>query len=379
VTRGRASALDVVVIGLGVMGSAIARETARRGMRVLALDRYAPPHAFGSSHGETRIIREAYFEHPSYVPLVQRAYDLWRELEAASDAKLLLETGGLMIGRPDSELVAGARRSAEQHGLRYEMLAAAEVRNRFPALHPEPEMVAVWEPHAGILDPEACIAALLAQARSHGAELRFDEPVEAWRIDGEGVCVQTARGEYRASQLVVAAGAWTGSLLPELQSQLRVERQVLYWFGADRNTSQFAAQHCPVHLWQYDGRRFFYGFPDLGNGVKVAFHHGGAPVTAETVEREVAPAEVEAMRRALQRFMPDADGPLRRALACLYTNTRDEHFLIDRHPACPQVVVASPCSGHGFKFGPTIGEVVADLLEGRAPRLDAELFRWRTA
>ena len=190
---------DVIVVGLGAMGSATAYQLARRGMRVLGLDRFTPPHAFGSSHGETRIIREAYFEHPVYVPMVQRAYELWRDLEKESDTTLLRETGGVMIGRPDSELVKGARHSAELHGLRHEMLTASEVRKRFPALHPENDMVAVWEPRAGVLFPEACITAHLAQAQRYGAELHYEEPMLRWEPEVEVFRMFTARGEYRAA------------------------------------------------------------------------------------------------------------------------------------------------------------------------------------
>lgn len=369
--------LDVIVLGLGVAGGAAARELARRGLQVLGLDRYAPPHTLGSSHGESRIIREAYFEHPAYVPMVRRAYALWRELEVATGTTLLRESGGLMIGRPDSDLVRGARQSADQHELPYEMLAASEVARRFPALRPEPGMVAVFEPRAGVLKPEACITAMLAEARSHGAQLRFDEPVETWHVDAGVASVRTKRGEYRARRLVVAAGSWLGTLVPELSSALRVERQAVFWFGCARNEASFAADRCTIHLWQYDGRRFFYGFPDLGDGVKLAFHHAGATTSADAVVRNVDAAETLSVREAIRRFVPDADGPLQKALVCLYTNTRDEHFLIDRHPRHPQVVVASACSGHGFKFGPVIGEIVADLVEDLPPRFDIELFRWR--
>jgi sarcosine oxidase len=369
--------LDVIVVGLGVAGSAIACEVARRGLRVAALDRYSPPHANGSSHGESRIIREAYFEHPAYVPMVQRAYDLWRELEAASGERFLVTTGGLMIGAPDSALVAGARRSADEHGLRYAMLTASEVQDRFPALAPETGMVGVWEPRAGILDPERCIDALLSRARTHGAALHFDESARAWRADRDGVHVQTTRAGYRARKLVIAAGPWVGSLVPELQSNLRIERQVVFWFDPSADAAAFAPSRCPIHIWQYDGGRFFYGFPDLGNGIKLGFHHEGATTTAETVSRDVEPGEEERVRAVARRFTPHADGPLRRAAVCLYTNTRDEHFLIDRHPAHAQVLVASACSGHGFKFGPVIGEMVADMVEDRPLEFDAGLFRWR--
>jgi sarcosine oxidase len=368
---------DVIVAGLGAMGSAAAFHLARRGVRVLGLDRFAPPHAFGSSHGATRIIREAYFEHPIYVPMVQRSYVLWRELEERSGTPLLQETGGLMIGRPDSALVQGAIRSAETHGLKHALLSAKEVHRRFPALRPERDMVAVWEPRAGMLFPDACISTHLALARRHGAVLRLSEPVLNWQADGDGVSVSSARGEHRARQLIVTAGAWVGSMLPGLDLPFSIERQVLHWFDVVGARDPFTAERCPIHLWQFDGGRFFYGFPDLGSGVKAGFHHGGEITTVETVWREVAAAEVEAVRGVMRRFVPGADGPLRASAVCLYTNTPDEHFWIDRHPAHPQVLVASPCSGHGFKFAPAIGEVLADLATGEPPRFDLTPFSLR--
>jgi len=368
---------DVLIAGLGAMGSAAASELARRGVRVLGLDRFTPPHSLGSSHGETRIIREAYFEHPVYVPMVQRSYELWRDLERASGARLLLETGGLMIGRPDSALVEGARRSAELHELQHQMLTAAQVCARFPALRPEKDMVAVWEPRAGVLFPEACIGAYLTQARRHGAQLRFEEPVRHWEADGDHVLVHTAHAQYRARQLIVTAGAWVGSLLPGLELPFRVERQVLHWFDPLSDAGSFAPERCPVHLWQFDGGRFFYGFPDLGTGVKAAFHHDGEATTADGVRREVAGQEVDAVRAALRRFVPGADGPLRASVVCLYTNTPDEHFWIDRHPTQAHVWVASPCSGHGFKFVPVVAEILADLVQEKSQRFDLGLFRWR--
>lgn len=367
---------DVVIAGLGAMGSAATFHLARRGVRVLGLDRFQPPHELGSSHGQTRIIREAYFEDPIYVPMLQRAYELWAELAEASGRPLLRLTGGLMIGLPDSVIVAGARRSAEQHGLPHEVLTAEEVRRRFPALRPAGEMVAVLEPRAGILHPHDCIAAHLELARRHGAELRFDDPVLRWTPDGEGVRVETARGVCVARRLVVTAGAWVQQLLPGLSLPFQVERQVLHWFEA-LNPADFTPDRCPVHLWQFDGHHFFYGFPDQGDGVKVAFHHDGETTTAETVRREVAEAEVEAMRRVLRRFIPGANGALRSSVVCVYTNTPDEHFWIDRHPAHPQVMVGSPCSGHGFKFSAVVGEMLADLAQDAAPRFDLRLFRWR--
>ena len=359
------------------MGSAAAFHLARRGRRVLGIDRFAPPHTMGSSHGKTRIIREAYFEDPAYVPLVQRAYRLWEELERMAGARLLLKTGGLMIGGPDSTLIAGARRSAETHHLEHEVLSAAEVSRRFPAIRPEPEMVAVHEPRAGILFPEPCIAAHLTLAARHGAAIQTDERVTSWRADGHGVSVTTSRATYRAERLIVSAGAWAAELLADLDPPLSVERQVVFWFDPVRARAHLSGTNCPVHLWQFDDRQFVYGFPDLGEGVKMARHHRGITGTAETLSRDIAPAEVEDMRQILRRFLPDASGPLRSTAVCLYTNTPDEHFWIDRHPAHDNVLVASPCSGHGFKFASVVGEILADLACDAVPSLDLALFRNR--
>jgi sarcosine oxidase len=370
---------ESIVVGLGAMGSAVAYHLARRGRTVLGFDRFRPPHTQGSSHGETRIIREAYFEHPVYVPMVQRAYELWGELEQRSGAVLYRQTGGLMIGAAESELVTGALQSAREHGIAHELISAAEIRERFPALNPADNMEAVLEARAGILFPERCIAAHLEFAREEGADLRFDEPVLSWESQESRVRVFTHHGEYRARDLIATAGAWVSGLFPELALPFAIERQTLYWFKAQRSRDLFDPKRCPIHLWQFDGRHFFYGFPDLGEGVKVARHHDGRTIAPDAVDREISAAEIEDIRSLVRRFVPGADGPLRKSAVCLYTNTPDEHFWIDRHPAHAQVLIVSPCSGHGFKFASVIGEIVGDLLiEGR-PRFDLSLFRARFA
>ena len=370
------SRFDVIIIGLGAMGSATAYHLAKRGKKILGLDRFAPPHGFGSSHGQTRIIREAYFEHPLYVPLIQRAYELWAELEKQTGRSLLRQTGGLMIGRPESAVVSGAKRSAEEHRLRHEILAADEVRRRFPALQPTEEMIAVWEPRAGILFPETCIEAHLRLARKHDAELRTNETVLRWQPDGDGVHVFTANGEYQAGQLVLTAGGWIQELLPDLKLPFSVERQIQFWFEP-KNPAWFQPDRCPIHIWEHEPGRYFYGFPNLGEGVKVAGHHEGEIVNPDSINREVAPNEIESMRALVRKFLPGADGPLRTAVVCMYTNTPDHHFFIAPHPAHPQVLIASPCSGHGFKFSSVIGEVLADLLAGGRCGFDLGLFRHR--
>ncbi len=369
-------AYDVIVVGLGAMGSAAAAEAAGRGARVLGLDRYAPPHALGSSHGRSRIIREAYFEHPLYVPLVQRAYALWERLEERTGARLLVRTGGLMVGPPDGELVAGALRSAETHGLAHEVLTADEVRRRVPGFRPPDDSVAVLEPRAGLLFPERAIAAQLGLAGSAGADLRLGEPVVSWTADGDVVEVRTAGGRYAAARLILAAGAWLGGLVPELALPLEIERAVLAWFGPSVPTPLYAPERFPIFLHELSPGRVWYGFPDTGHGVKVAAHHHGEAVSRpEALRREVKPAEVAPLGDLVRAYLPAAAGPCTETAACMYTNTPDSHFLIDAHPAHPAVLVASPCSGHGFKFSPAIGEILADLALTGTTAFDLTPFR----
>ena len=357
------------------MGSAAVYHLAKAGKRVLGLDRFQPPHSFGSSHGQTRIIREAYFEHPLYVPLVQRAYQLWADLECKTGRQLFLQTGGLMIGPLDGVLVSGARRSAQEHRLAHQFLSASELRQRFPGFRPADGMVAVWEPRAGILFPELAVRTHLELAAQHGAALQLNELVLRWEPDGDGVRVFTKLNAYHSRSLLLSAGPWINSLLPDLNLPLSVERQVLCWFQPRSNPERFEPQRCPVYLWQYGPDSFFYGFPDLGHGVKAAVHHQGQFTEPDLVDREVAQGETEAVRDVLARFLPDAAGRLKSAAVCMYTNTPDEHFILGHHPLHRQVIIASPCSGHGFKFSPVIGEVAAGLIDGKPPRFDLSLFR----
>lgn len=365
---------DVIVVGLGAMGSAASRALARRGLSVLGLDAHRPPHTQGSSHGLARIIREAYFEHPSYVPLVQRAYLLWEELERESGARLFLRTGGIMIGPEDGTLVAGALRSANEHGLPYERLSAGAIRRRFPVFEPDPEMIGVWEPRAGVLFPEDAIAAFLAAATRAGATLHTHEPVQSWRADAAGCEVATALGTYRADRLVLAAGAWMSRLVPNLAPRLSVERVAQFWFDPAANREAFHATRCPISIWEYGPERWFYSFPLLGPGVKIALHHQGALVGVDAVDRVVAAGEALPLRELMSRYMPAANGPLTHTAACTYTNTPDGDFLIDRDPEHERVLYVSACSGHGFKFAPVIGEIVSDLVVEGWTRHDLSRF-----
>lgn len=369
---------DVIVTGLGAMGSAAVREIARRGLRVLGLDRYDPPHARGSTHGRTRIIREAYFEHPAYVPLVQRAGELWERLGREIGHEVFVRTGGLMIGPEQGTLVAGARASAEQHGLPYELLTPRDVRSRFPALVPESGMVALYEPRAGVLFPEACVRALLSCAANDGAELTMNEAMLSWRVEGGAVRVATPLGEHVAERLVLTLGPW----LPEHRNgasiPLAVERQLQHWFAPSQNGEWCHPDRMPIALWQLtDSDRVFYTLPDFGDGVKVAIHHEGEFTDPDRVQRTVSAEEDARVQELVARFLPMAAGPVRERAVCLYTNTPDGHFLIDRHPVHPEVLIVSACSGHGFKFASVIGESVAQLVAGETPALDLSLFRNR--
>ena len=363
---------DVAVVGLGAMGSQTVLELASRGRRVLGLDRYRPPHTLGSTHGRTRIIREAYFEEPLYVPIVQRAYELWRRLEERSGTHVLTVTGGLMLGAPNSEVVAGARASAVEHGLPYEELSAREVRERFPAYAVPDEHVAVFEPRAGFLEPEAAVGATLALAAEAGADVRFDEPV----LELDGNVLRTEGGTYTAERIVVSAGPWLPDLLPALAGTFTAARQPLLWL-APREPELFGPDRFPIFVWEWEPGWAFYGFPDVGDGFKVAVHHHGEATTPDAVERGLRAEDEDTIRDLVRRFFPAGDGALREVAVCLYTNTPDEHFVIDHLPDNERLIVASPCSGHGFKFAPAIGEVLADMATGEQPRFDLTPFSLR--
>ncbi|MBX3276477.1 MAG: N-methyl-L-tryptophan oxidase [Acidobacteria bacterium] len=367
--------VDVIIIGLGAMGSAAAYHLARRGQRVLGIDRFAPPHAFGSSHGGSRIIRTAYFEDPCYVPLARRAFDLWLELEAASDDRLFERTGCINIGAEDSAVVAGALTSALQHDIAHEMLDAAELRRRFPVFNIDDETVALLEPGAGVLFPERCIDAHLKGAQAAGAECVFNDTVTAWEPDSDGVCVKTAKSEYRAGRLIVAAGAWTGNVIQNLP--LRVERQVVCWFSPDDPADRFAPSRLPAWVWEHDPGHFIYGFPDFGEGAKFARHHDGKFVDPDAVDRDAAPEEIDDFARLARAYVRGLAARPHASSVCLYSNTPDFHFLIDEHPHYPQVIVASPCSGHGFKFASAIGESLAAWIVDGAPVIDMGAFRFQ--
>jgi sarcosine oxidase len=374
---------DVIVVGLGGMGSAAAYRLAARGRRVLGLDRFGPVHTHGSSHGGSRIIRQSYFEDPAYVPLLMRSYELWAELERDSHREIITLTGGLYLGRPDSLTVAGSLRSSEQWELPHEVLDATEIRNRFPTFTPRDDEVALFEAQAGFVRPETTVGAHLQLAQRHGAELRYHTAVLRWRATpGGGAQVETSDAVHTADRLVICPGAWAPTLLGDLQIPLTVERQVMYWFQPDSGIGPFLPERHPIYIHEDAAATQVYGFPAIDGpdgGAKVAFFRRGQVCTPESIDRQVHPQEVQDMRTHLMAVLPSLPGRLVRAATCMYTNTPDQHFVIGTHPEHAQVSVAAGFSGHGFKFVPVVGEVLADLATTGSTSQPIGLFDPRRA
>jgi sarcosine oxidase len=359
------------------MGSACAYALSQRGERVIAFDSLRPPHTQGSTHGETRVIREAYFEAPAYVPLVQRAYQLWHELERRTGRTLFIPTGGLMLGRADSTVVSGALASATTFSLRHEVLSAADITRRYPVFRVSDDFVGVFEHRAGVLFPELCVDTYLTLASEHGAALLFDEGVRSWHAGDGIVRLDTAHGCYHASQVVFSSGAWVGSLI-DLQVAVQVERNVMHWFTPRVDGSRFGVGELPVFVIEDRAGPLFYGLPEVptaGRGVKFAIHHSGDVTTPHDVQRAVSQEEIAGICSSAGRYLPDLENGWLRSATCLYTNTQDGHFVIDRHPSVAQAWIVSPCSGHGFKFASVIGEVVADLVTTGDTPFDIRPFR----
>ena len=403
---------DVIVIGMGAHGSAALWHLSRRSLgdggdlrtgarlRIAGIDRFNPPHKHGSSHGQTRIIRQAYHENPLYVPLVKAAYPLWAELSGLAGKPLFQKTGGLFLGAKDSIVVSGAKLSAETHGIPFDYLDASAIHKRFPVFRPDPDTVGVFEHDAGILFPEDAITASLKIAAANGATLLTDEQVTKITPLQSGIEITTTRTIYRTEKLIVAAGAWLNTLLPELRLPLTINRQVLFWFGdasaanhaSTENHASTASRanaanrasgpahtvpahavpghhtgpaQMPIFIWENAKGKMFYGFPDLGKGIKIAWHHGGREIDPDQLSQQVTPEEIEEIQKTAAENLT-IDPVFRNSCVCMYTNTPDEDFIIDLHPQHPDIVIASPCSGHGFKFSAIIGRLLADLaLKGR--------------
>ncbi len=371
---------DVAVVGLGAMGSAAAWHLARRGQRVIGFDRFRPPHMFGSTHGDTRGIREAYYEGPSYVPFVRRAYELWDELAELVGKPLFRQTGSLTLGTADSLQINGVMTSARAHDIPVDYMDADELKQRYPAILATDDLVGILEHRGGMIDIDTALNGQLDQAAEHGADLHFDEPVARWLptdMDdlGSPIEIQTERGTYEADRMVVTAGAWNPGLVGKLNLPLRVTRQVMFWFEPRANPEAFELGALPFWMWERGPQDFAYGFPNVGKGFKLGHHQPLNEVDPTGYDRTLTAEDEANVRQWLERTFPDVGGKLLRAETCLYTNTPDAHFLIDIHPKRSNIVLASACSGHGFKFSPAIGEALADLSMHGQTEHDLELFR----
>jgi sarcosine oxidase len=368
---------DVIVLGLGAMGSAAALHLAERGKRVLGIEQFTAAHDLGSSHGGSRMIRQAYFESPDYIPLVLRAYELWRRLERDSGTHLLHITGGLNIGSSDGELVTRTIAAAAKHAIPFEVLEGSAISGRFPVFAPQVGDAAVYEPNAGYLFPEECIRAHLALASRAGAELLFEEAVLSWSAAGDGVEVRTSKGTYSAGHLAITAGPWANQAMHGA-FPLRVTRQVMAWIQPTTGVDSFLPERFPVFLCEDpDGGFPAYGFPAMdgrAGGIKAAIHGSDIVCTPENVDRSIHESDLCRIIAKLKVRMPALDGEVVRAKTCMYTMSPDEHFVIGAHPQFSSCTVACGFSGHGFKFASVVGEILADLATKGSTSHPIELF-----
>jgi sarcosine oxidase len=366
---------DAIVLGVGGMGSAALYHLARRGVRVLGLERYNIPHEMGSSHGLTRIIRLAYYEHPSYVPLLRRAYELWRQLENTVQERLLIITGSIDASPEDDEVFTGSKKSCDIHHLTHDVLDSHALNARFPGYHLPQGIMALYQPDGGFLLSERCIVAHVMAAQELGAEVHGREQVMGWEPKGNGVEVRTDREHYSADKLVICGGAWGAKLVPELSTLAVPERQVLAWFQPLRPALFTTATFPVFNMAVEEGR--YYGFPMYGiPGFKVGrYHHLAQNVDPDSMDREAHREDEEVLRGYTARYFPEAAGPTMSLKTCLFTNTPDEHFILDLHPGFPQVALAAGFSGHGFKFCSVVGEIMADLAQHGHSRHDLQLFK----
>lgn len=352
---------DLIVVGVGGFGSAVLYHAARRGLSVLGLEQFSIAHDRGSSHGETRIIRQAYFEHPDYVPLLLSAYDLWRQLEAEQGRTLMHLCGLMLAGPPEGETIAGAKLAARVHGIPLHDVAPPETNTRFPGFRFPENSAIVYEPNAGYLEVENCVRAHVDGALQRGAKLQTDTTVQDWQPTGDTVRIRTSSDEYEAAAVVVTAGPWASRLLRDLAIPLEVVRKPLFWFPT-RSPAYDVAAAAPAFYFE-TAFGHFYGFPSVDKRtVKAAEHSGGQPVAEpHNVDRSILPGDLHLLSQFLRECLPQVDPRPARHSVCLYTLTPDRHFIVDRHPEHPHVALGAGFSGHGFKFTSVIGEALVDL------------------
>ncbi len=365
---------DVIVIGVGGMGSATVYQLAKRGKKVLGLEQFDIPHEQGSSHGINRIIRLAYYEHPSYVPIMKRGYELWRDLEQDTGEKILHITGSIDASHEDDEVFQGSYKSCLEHGLPHEVLDGRELHERFPGYQLPSDYKALFQADGGFLLSERCIVNHVSFAQSLGADVRAREKVLGWTSHKDFVTVTTERGSYEAGALVITAGPWAASLVPSLGSSAIPERQALGWFQPFK-PEFFAPERFPVFNMKVPEGRY-YGFPVYGiPGFKIGrYHHLNEQVNPDKVSRDISERDEEVLRACVSSYFPAANGPTMAMKTCLFTNSPDEHFIIGAHPNFENVSFAAGFSGHGYKFCSVIGEIMADISLTGSTAHDVSLF-----
>ena len=378
---------DVIVLGLGAMGSASVYQLSKAGVNVLGIDQFAPPHKLGSTHGDTRITRLAIGEGMEYVPLVKRSHEIWRELEKETGYDLLTQCGGLIMTVTDSygqhnsgDFLQNTYDAADKYGIKHEKLSNEQIRERFPQFNVRSDERGYYEPEAGYLRPEKCIEAQLELAKKHGATLNLNEKVTEFESDDSTVTVTTDKGTYQANKLIVSAGPWITDFLPEFKDIFKIHRQVLYWFDIDSEESYEIYRDMPIFIWEFSNRRYdnFYGFPAIdgpSGGVKLATETYDTDTSPNDISREVTPEETQAVYdHYVKEQFPHLTSKCVKAATCMYTDTPDAKFVIDFHPKHQNVIVASPCSGHGFKHSAAIGEVLSQLAQTGKSDIDISTF-----
>ena len=365
---------DVIIIGLGAMGSAASYYLSKNGVKVLGLDTYEPPHKLGSSHGHTRVIREAYHEGTSYVPIVKRAYELWNELDHEIEDKLILEYGGMYLG-DDGKYLSDAKKSAKKYDIPIKEFSSKEIKEKYNILNPPNNFKGLLENRSGAVFPEKAISNFLSKSINNGSSHNYNEKVIGWGKQSKFYKVETDKNNYFAEKLIFSSGAWIKNLVPSLKLPVKIERQVLFWFDPIKDKDRFHYSNMPNTGWDLDNGMEFYTQPNIENkGFKVAMHHNGKFISENDLNRESNADDLSIVKNFLEEYIPLANGKLIDSRVCVYTNTPDFDFIIDFYPNDENIIICSPCSGHGFKFTPAIGEICSELVINNGTNYDLSEF-----